>query len=94
MISFPLPHRRRPAPTGPGQTARHLHAVVDPAPVDGPLHPDLRLEPGNLVEVSDALGAQMFSVIGDEVTFTARSAEGEQHWRGRLGACGLLHLRG
>jgi hypothetical protein len=50
------------------------------------------LQPGNLVAICDELGAQMFSVVDGEVTFTARSGGPERRWRGRLGAQGLTAI--
>jgi len=50
------------------------------------------LRPGNLVDVCEELGAQLFSVVDGEVTFTARSADGVRRWRGRLGARGVVAL--
>ena len=94
MTSFLLPSRRRLAAATPGRRSRHLRVVADAPPPAGLTPAEVRLEPGNLVAVADVLGAQMFAVVDGEVTFTARSAEGEQQWRGRLGTCGLLHLRG
>lgn len=61
-----------------------------------PNHPllfrDVWLRPGNLVAVSDALGAQLFSVVDGEVTFTARGADHVRRWRGHLDAQGLVEL--
>ena len=53
---------------------------------------DVWLRPGNLVAVSDALGAQLFAVVDGEVTFTARSADRVRRWRGHLDAQGLVEL--
>ena len=66
-------------------------SVVD-APPEEFIPADVRLEAGNLVDVADALGAHVFSVVDAEVTFTARSAEGERQWRGHLGFTGLTPL--
>ena len=82
-VSVPAPRppeRRRPAP-------EPLPPLVGPAPAH-----DVWLRPGNLVAVSDALGAQLFAVVDGEVTFTARSADRVRRWRGHLDAQGLVEL--
>lgn len=82
-ISVPAP---RPLDgRGPGR------GLATPLAVPAPTH-DVRLRPGNLVAVSDALGAQLFEVVDGEVTFTARSADRVRRWRGHLGAQGLVEL--
>ena len=76
----------------PRLTARTGPAAPEPLPPLPTPARDLWLRPGNLVEVSDALGAQLFAVVDGEVTFTARTAQGVRRWRGHLDAQGLVEL--
>jgi hypothetical protein len=90
MISeFPAQARRLDTWSAPASPIDSPRDVVRSGP---PSHADLWLRPGNLVAVCDELGAQMFSVVDGEVTFTARAPGGERRWRGRLGAQGLAAL--
>ena len=88
IIDFPT-HNPRPG-TRSAPATRPTDSPSDPLDHARPSHPDLWLQPGNLVAVCDELGAQMFSVVDGEVTFTARALGGERRWRGRLGAPGLV----
>lgn len=92
MTTSPHPLRRRRRIWPVDRLAGTPASALDPALTAVAVPADVVLEPGNLVAVSDALGAQMFAVVDGEVTFTARSAEGERQWRGRLGARGLEPL--
>jgi hypothetical protein len=90
MISnFPAQTRRLPASSLPVPTVRPA-----PVPGDSPAHSpspaDVWLQPGNLVAICGELGAQMFSVVDGEVTFTARGVGMERRWHGRLGTQGLI----
>jgi hypothetical protein len=85
MINFPehacppaLPDLRQPV------------AVADLPPVDNRYHDEVRLELTTLVNVADQLGAQTFSLVDDEVTFTVPGSLGRRRWRGRLGAAGVV----
>ncbi|HEY5821688.1 MAG TPA: hypothetical protein VIT20_06920 [Propionibacteriaceae bacterium] len=61
-------------------------------PIDDRFAAEVWLEPGNLVAVSDELGAQVFAMIDDVVTFTVRTGAAVQRWRGQLGHRGLTPL--
>jgi hypothetical protein len=92
MISFAAQTRLLTATSVPapsGELPRQPGALPAPAPCPPA---DVQLRPGNLVEVGASLGAQMFSVVDGEVTFTARSADCVRRWRGRLDSCGLVEL--
>lgn len=90
MISnFPAQTRRLRATSVPAPTVRP-GPVLGAAPAYAPSHADVWLQPSNLVAICDELGAQMFSVVDGEVTFTARGVGMERRWHGRLGAQGLI----
>lgn len=92
MIShLPTQPRRLRRPSAPAPSSRPEQPLSGSVG-HGPSHADVWLQPGNLVAICDELGAQMFSVVDGEVTFTARSGGPERRWRGRLGAQGLTAI--
>ena len=91
LSDLPALTRWLPLASAPARTPARRPAT--PVPVglaEHHLHRDVCLEPGNLVEVCERLGAQQFSLVDGEVTFTARSGARVQRWRGRIGVRGLI----
>ena len=92
MISdFPAQTRRLRASSVPAPSLRP-DPRLGASPAHPPSHADVWLQPGNLVAICDELGAQMFSVVDGEVTFTARGSGPERRWHGRLGVQGLMAI--
>ena len=65
-------------------------ALADLPPVDEGYLDDIRLELATLLTVAEQLGAQTFTLLDDDVTFTVRGDGPARRWCGRLGRPGVV----